>query len=104
MDVARSDLRHFARLEHAQELRLHRVGQLTHFVEEHDTAVRALEQSRARVNRAGKRAACVAEELTFEQRFDDGGAVHGEERTITPAAQMVQRARNQFLASTRSHP
>ena len=48
--------------------------------------------------RAGERAAHVPEQLRFEQRFRDGGAVHLDERHVALRAAIVNRAGDQLLA------
>jgi hypothetical protein len=96
--LERADAVHFPALEHAQQLRLHRRGQLADFVEEQRPLVGELEQARLVVGRAGEGAAHVAEELAFEERLDDRRAVHGDEAAVAPRSDLMQRARHQLLA------
>ena len=56
-----------ALLQHAQELHLHLAGELADLVEEQGAAVRELEATGLLRDRAGERAALVAEELALEQ-------------------------------------
>ena len=39
-----------------------------------------------------------AEELGFEQRFNDGCTVHGDERSVAPPADVVELTGNELLA------
>ena len=73
-------------------------GQLADFVEEQRAPIRDLELAQLALRGAGERAALVAEELGFEQRIGNGGAVDGDKRPVRARAQRVQRARKQFLA------
>src|SRR6478609_1620475 len=45
----------------------------------------------------GEGAAFVAEELAFEERFGDGGAVDGNERTLGTTAMLVDGASDQLF-------
>jgi hypothetical protein len=47
---------------------------------------------------AGRRPFLDAEQLRFEQRFDDGGAVDGDERSFAPPAALVNLTRDELLA------
>ena len=64
-----ADALELALLQHAQQLRLQRGAHRPDLVEEQRALVRLLETSLARADRAGERAAHVAEELRFEQRL-----------------------------------
>ncbi len=75
-----ADALHFAVFERAQQLGLHRQGQLADFVEEQRAALCGLEHSRLRLDRAGERAAHVAEQLALEQRVHDRRAVDRHKR------------------------
>src|SRR5262249_48092116 len=68
-----------ARLEHAQELRLHVERQLANFVEEDRAPVGKLEGPLSGVDRPGERAAFVAEELALDERVADRAAVDDQE-------------------------
>ena len=54
-----------------------------------------------RAGRAGEGALFVAEELAFEQTRGDGGAVQLDERSLAPAAEVVDGAGHQFFAGAR---
>ncbi len=85
-------------LQRPQHLGLERQRQLADLVEEQRAAVRDLEAARPPRDRAGERAAFVAEQLALEQRAGDRRAVHRHERPVAPLAQRMQRAREQLLA------
>ena len=51
-----------------------------------------------RRDRAGERAALVAEELRLDERLGDRAAVDDEERLVAPVARLVDRARDALLA------
>lgn len=88
----------FAVLQRAQQLGLHREGQLAHLVEKQRAAVGGLEAARALAHRAGERALDVAEQLAFGQRFRQRRAVDMHQRAIAPARQAMQPVREQLLA------
>ena len=75
-----------ARLERAEELRLHRERHLADLVEEERAAVRLLEGARAVRDGAGEGAAHVAEELALEQVLRDRAAVDRQRRAPSRAA------------------
>ena len=64
-----------ALLQHAQQLGLRPRRELADLVEEQGAAVRLLEQPGTRPNRAGERAARVAEQLGLDELVGEGGAV-----------------------------
>ena len=64
------------------------------FVEEERAFVRLLEASLAVADGAGERAAHVAEELGFEQRFGNRAAVERDEPVRAPRAVVVNRPRD----------
>ena len=70
---------HFAALQHAQQARLKRRAGGGQFVQEQRAAVGRFEQAAALHGRAGEGAARVAEQLRFQQRIGEAGAVHREE-------------------------
>ena len=84
--------------ERAQNLGLHRERQIADFVEEQRAPVRELELAGLSLRRAGERAFLVAEQLRFEQRLGNRRAVDGDERTVRPRAERVERPREQLLA------
>jgi hypothetical protein len=88
-------------LQHAQELHLHRRGHLADFVEEQRPLLRRLDEPFLVAAGARERAFHVAEQLRFEERFGQGAAVEGDERTIAPQRIEVDGARHPFLAGAR---
>src|SRR5205085_11733373 len=86
-------------LNRAQQLRLRGNREIGDLVEEQRAAVGGLELSAAAANARG-RAILDAEELRFEQRLDERRAIDGDERSIAPAAQVVNLPRDEFLADT----
>ena len=73
--------------------------QIGHFVEKQRAAVGVLELAAPAAD-AGRRAVFDAEQLRLEQRFDERRAIDGDERTVPPAAQLVNLAGDQLLADT----
>ena len=90
-----------ALLQHAQQLHLQRRAHRPDLVEEQRALVRLLEPSLTIAHRAGERAAHVAEQLRFEQRFRHRAAIDRHEPLIAPRAVVVNRARHQLLARAR---
>src|SRR4051794_21708168 len=84
-------------LKEAQQLDLKRQRNVADLVEEQSPALRQLDLADVRLDRAGKCAALVTEELGLEQVLGDGGAVDGDELAFA-AALLVHRACEQFLA------
>src|SRR5262249_10933762 len=70
-------------------------------VEEQRAAPRRLEHAGGIGNRAGERAAPVAEELAGGQLLRETRAVDRHERTLPPRALVVDRPRHQLFAGTR---
>ena len=64
-----ADAANLAAFQHAQQLGLHRLGQLADFVEEDRAAVGHFEQADAMLVGAGERAFAMAEQLAFDQRL-----------------------------------
>ena len=87
-------------LEHAQQLGLRPRRQLPHFVEEQRAAVGLLEQPRPLRRGAGEGAARVAEELGFDQVVAERRAVDRAEAPRVARRELVDRPRDQFLATT----
>ena len=88
-------------LDHLQELRLERGGDVPDLVEQDGAAVRRLEQARPRRLGVGERALLVAEELRLDQVLGQRGAVHLDEGSLAPSSAGVQRARDVSLAAAR---
>ena len=85
-------------LEHAQQLDLDVQRHVADLVEEQGAVVGRLEQAGIALDRAGERALDVAEQLGFEQRLRDGGAVDRDERPVAVGAGPVDGDGQQFLA------
>ena len=75
-------------LNGAEQLRLCGRGQVGHLVEKQRTSIGVLELAPPPAN-AGRGPLLDAEQLRLEQGLDDRGAVDGDERRLTPAAQLV---------------
>ena len=85
-------------MEHAQQLRLLAIVELSDLVEEHRPLGGQLEAARAALERAGEGAPLVAEELALDQRRRERRAVDVHERALRPWRAGVQRARGGALA------
>ena len=83
-------------LEHLQQLRLHLQIHVADLVEKQRASVRDLEEALLRRDRAGERAALVAEQLRLEQLLRQPGAVQIDERLLPRAG----RCRAASRAST----
>src|SRR5437868_4026629 len=83
-----------APLAHAQQLDLERRGHVADLIEEERAAVGDLEQPRLILDRAGERAADVAEQRALEQVVVERGAVLHHERLLGARAVIVDRARD----------
>ena len=68
------------------------------FVEEQGAAVGEFKLAHAAGRRIGKRALFVAEQLAFDQRLGEGGAVQRYKRAVPPSAVVMQGLGDQFLA------
>ena len=73
-------------------------GHLAHFVQQQRAARGQLEAAESPFHRAGEGALLVAEDLALDQRFGNRRAVDRDEWPRLARAQIVQRARHQFLA------
>src|SRR5439155_16171970 len=94
-----ADAQHLALVEHAQQLRLRRREQLADLVEEHDAALGDLEEAGLGRDRAGERAALVAEQLALEQRLGERRAVQAQERRLRARRVAVDQLGDHFLAN-----
>src|SRR5204863_8632181 len=70
-------------------------------VEEERPAVRGLKETRLRLACVGECASLVAEQLGFEQRLGDGGAVDGNERSVAARPGLMNRLREESLTRPR---
>jgi hypothetical protein len=68
------------------------------FVQKQGAAVGVLDLADALALGAGEGAFLVAEQFRFEDRFGQGAAIDGHEGMVAPAAEVVQAARDEFLA------
>ena len=97
-----ADAPDLARLEHAEELRLHRRAASSPISSRKSVpAVRLLEGARPVGDRAGEGAPHVAEELALDQVFGDGAAVDGDERPARRVECVVDGPGDQLLARPR---
>ena len=80
VDLVRAERLDGPLLQHAQQLGLGRQRDLGDLVEQQRAAVGRLEAAVAALDRAGERAALVAEQLGLEQRLGERGAVDRDER------------------------
>ena len=93
-----ADAANLAALQHAQQLGLHRFGQLADFVEKDRAAVGDFEQADAMLVGAGERAFAMAEQLAFDQRLGQRAAIDRHKRHLGPRALLVNGAGDQLLA------
>jgi hypothetical protein len=85
-------------LQKLQQLGLRLERQFSHLVEKDGPAIGQLEPADLRRLRVGERAAFVAEQLAFEQRRRQGGAVDADETTAPLRAALMDLARDERLA------
>ena len=88
-------------LEEAQQLDLERQRDVAHLIEEQRPALRQFDLADVRLDRAGERAALVAEQLGLEQVLGDGGAIDRDELALAPAL-LVHGPGEQLLAGAAS--
>ncbi len=85
-------------LQKSQQLDLQGQGNVSNLVEEKGPALRLLDLTLCRFDRAGESASLIAEEFGFEQVFRNGGAVDRDEGALCPRRFLVDCAGEQFLA------
>ncbi len=90
----------FSFLKHAEKLHLHARREFADLVEEERSAGCFREAAFASRDRAGERALLVTEELAFEDRLGDRGAVHGDERRIPTRAVLMHVPREELLSGS----
>ena len=88
-------------LQKPQQGDLRSRAECIHFVEEQSAAARLGYDALACFLRVGKRAAGVTEQLAFDERFRNRAAVDRHERRRLAAAEVMNRARGEFLAGAR---
>ena len=93
----RADRPHLAFLQDAQQLYLHRRRHFTDFVEKDRALVRRFKQALPICRSAGERAFDITEQFRFQQRVGERPAVDRHERLLCAGAEIVDRARDQFL-------
>jgi hypothetical protein len=96
--LASAQAHHFAFLQHAQQLDLHRQRQVADLVEEQGAAVGRLEPAGLGLLGAGEGAPLIAEQLALDQGFGKRAAIDGDEIGRTAPAQRMHVARHEFLA------
>ena len=104
VDLDGPDIAHaleFAFLQDPQELDLELGRGAVHLVQKNAPGVRGLEPAGPVVDRAGKRALDVAEQLGFEQALGECSAVDPDIRTGEPRAEVVDGTGDQLLARAR---
>ncbi len=88
-------------LQHAQQPGLQGQRHVADLIEKQDAAIGFTDTPRHTFAPCiGKGPALVAEQLRFDQRFRQGGAVHRNERAMAARADGVQLACKYFLAGT----
>ncbi len=84
--------------KHAQELGLEFQRDVADFVQKERSVVGQLEAAKFLRDGAGEGAALVAEQLGFEQAGGDCGAIDFDEGAIAARAEIMDGARDEFLA------
>ena len=87
-------------LQDAQQLGLRHGAEVADLVEEERAGIGEFELPDSTGRGIRKRAFFMAEQLTFDERFRKGCAVQRNEGALTPAAIIVERLGDQFLART----
>ncbi len=89
-----------ATFQHAQQLGLHRLGQLADLVKKDRAAVGHFEQADAMLVRAGEGALAMPEQLAFDQALGQGAAVDHDEGHINAQALIVHGPGRQLFAGS----
>jgi len=84
-------------LQHAEQLRLDRRGEIADLIEEERAAGGDLEATALETIGAGERSSLMSEELGLRQRFGQCGAVDRHERPVGTSAGVVDGASDQLL-------
>src|SRR6185503_2852453 len=87
-----------ALLEHAQELRLRRRGELAYLVEKQRAACRKLEPTTLQLVRTGEGTALVAEQLGLDQGFRQRRTVERDEWSLGSRTRVMDRPGQNLLA------
>ena len=99
-----ADAPHLAGLQGAQQLGLQRPGHRPDLVEKERAAARVLDEAGPRRGRAGEGAAGMSEQLVFQQRFGQRGAVEGDEWLRGPRTRRCGSRGPPALCRCRSRP
>jgi hypothetical protein len=99
----RSSVFEFAFLQHAEKLHLNVRRQVDNLVEKDRAAIGELEAFLTQATAPVNAPFSWAEELAFDQRGGNRGAVDPHQRPRMPAAPFGQRTREQFLAASSAH-
>ena len=98
LDAARAPHRFdFPFLKHAEEVDLHREGNIADFIQEQGAAIRRGKQPFLVLDRSGKGPLDMPEKLTLQQVLGKDTAIHRDERPL-PGAAFVNGAGDQLLA------
>src|SRR5437762_3795006 len=90
----------FLLLKDAQQLGLKFQRNVTGFIEEERAAVGQLEAADFLIDGPGECATLMSEEFGFEKPGGDGGAIDLDESAISARTEVVNGAREEFLAGT----
>src|SRR5580700_11530778 len=88
----------FSLLKHTQQFGLQFEWNFSNLIKKYRSMIRQFKTPDALRDCSGKRAPLMTEEFAFEQSGWNGGAINLDERIRSPRTQIVNRARNQFLA------
>ena len=91
----------FLFLQNAQQLGLEFEGDVPDFIQKQRSLVGEFEAADLLRDGAGERAPFVAEEFAFQQPGGDRRAIHLDEGAVASPAQVVDGARDEFLAGAR---
>jgi hypothetical protein len=86
-------------LEHAEQLRLKFQRHVSDLVKKQRSTIRQREAADMRIDGARKGSAFVSEELAFEKPGWHRRAVHLDQISVSTGTELVNRARDDFLAS-----
>src|SRR5690348_3063275 len=81
-------------LQDAQELRLQLQRNIANFIQKQRSLIRQLDPANLLSDGAGKGAALVAKQFTFEQATGNGSAIKLHQDSVFPVAAIVNRARD----------
>src|SRR5690606_26438034 len=96
--LVRTDPRHLAGLERAQQFALQAEAEIPDLVQEQGSTRGEFETPGSVFPRIGERTLLVAEQLAFKQRFSDRAHVDGYKAVVVSQRPLMNRARDQLLA------